>query len=108
MNAVKTAEMLRAYIWAAMEVMERHNDRADIVETGKEKIETLLAAEEVVKKQIPQPIEEWGEDDHDCLWWKFPIEEPPYCGNPLDSEWEGNKYGDYYTHFTRLTVPELN
>ncbi|MDF2609061.1 MAG: hypothetical protein K0R92_535 [Lachnospiraceae bacterium] len=52
MNAVETAEKLRSYIWATMEVMERHNNRPDIVETGKEKIESLLAAEEAVKKQI--------------------------------------------------------
>ena len=55
---------------------------------------------------VPQPIENWSEDDGNCLWYKFPIEEPPYCGTPLDSEWEENDYDDYYTHFTRLTIPQ--
>lgn len=49
----------------------------------------------------PRPIEEWHEDYGDCLFWKFPIEEPPYCGNPLDS----NFIDDYYTHFTMLIEP---
>ncbi|MCI1478102.1 MAG: hypothetical protein LKH93_06825 [Clostridium beijerinckii] len=48
----------------------------------------------------PKPIEEWHEDDGDCLWWKFPIEEAPYCGNPLDVN-----FPDYVTHFTRLVLP---
>ena len=62
----------------------------------------------LMEKQIPLPLEEWSEDYGDCLWWRFPIDEPPYCGNPLDSEWQEKKYGDYYTHFTRLIIPELN
>lgn len=47
-----------------------------------------------------RPIEEWNEDYGDCLWWVFPIEEPPYCGSPLD-----NNFPDYVTHFTRLMLP---
>lgn len=50
--------------------------------------------------KIPRSIEEWGEDYRDCLWWSFPIVEPPYCGTPLDSD-----FPDYVTHFTRLVVP---
>jgi len=45
-------------------------------------------------------LEDWYEEDADCLWWKFPIEEPPYCGNPLDCD-----FPDDVTHFTRLEVP---
>lgn len=48
----------------------------------------------------PRPIEEWGEDYGDCLWWFFPIQEPPYCGTPLDCD-----FPDYVTHFTRLILP---
>lgn len=44
---------------------------------------------------------EWHEDMGDCIWWRMPIEEPPHCGNPLDSEWTE----DYYTHFTMLVEP---
>ena len=48
-----------------------------------------------------KPIDEWYEDCGDVLWWKFPIEEPPYCGTPLDSDWKI----DYYTHWTPILIP---
>jgi hypothetical protein len=32
-----------------------------------------------------KPIEEWIEEEGDCLWWEFPIQEPPYVGSPLDT-----------------------
>ncbi|TJW46345.1 MAG: hypothetical protein E5X65_36590, partial [Mesorhizobium sp.] len=28
--------------------------------------------------------DEWSEDDGNVLWWRFPIEEAPYVGSPLD------------------------
>lgn len=31
-----------------------------------------------------KPIDEWHEDLGDVLWWKFPVDEPPYVGTPLD------------------------
>ncbi|MCY9593742.1 hypothetical protein PC41400_21670 [Paenibacillus chitinolyticus] len=49
----------------------------------------------------PRPIDEWHEDDGTVLWWSFPIEEPPYCGSPLDADWPG-----YHTHWTSLIVPD--
>lgn len=49
-----------------------------------------------------RPIEEWHEDQGPVLWWKFPIEEPPYCGTPLDTDWPG-----YHTHWSLLPIPTL-
>ncbi|WP_128739136.1 hypothetical protein [Desulfocucumis palustris] len=49
---------------------------------------------------VPRPLDEWDEDMGDCLWWTFPIEEPPYCGSPLDCD-----FPDHVTHFTRLLLP---
>ena len=46
-------------------------------------------------------IDEWDESDGFCLWWRFPVEEPPFVGSPLDSDWPG-----YHTHFTRIVVPD--
>ena len=70
--------------------------------------------------QIARPLSEWHEDIGDVLWWKFPIDEPPYVGSPLDlgipaevhmpngivarfnvSGWPG-----YHTHWTPLVFPE--
>ena len=44
-----------------------------------------------------RPLEEWGEEYGDVLWWTVPISEPPYCGNPLCSDWPG-----YHTHWSKL------
>lgn len=40
-----------------------------------------------------------SKDYGDCLWWRLPVEEPPYCGNPLDCN-----FPDDVTHFTRIIV----
>lgn len=50
----------------------------------------------------PIPYEEWHEDDGLVIWWRMPIEEPPYVGSPLCDDWTEN----YYTHFTRLIEPK--
>ena len=63
--------------------------------------EALKKLQEYEDANELKPIEEWHEDYGDCLFWKLPIDEPPYCGSPLSSDFiEG-----YYTHFTRLIMP---
>jgi len=49
----------------------------------------------------PKSIDEWNEGFGDVLWWKFPIEEPPYVGTPLDLSWP-----DYHTYWTPITIPD--
>ena len=49
-----------------------------------------------------RPLDEWGEEDGPVLWWKLPIEEPPWCGTPLDSDWPG-----YQTHWCHLPPMEV-
>lgn len=58
---------------------------------------------ELEEANEPQPLENWHEDLGDCLWWSFPIEEPPHVGSPLDEN-----FPDYVTHFTRIIFPKLN
>jgi hypothetical protein len=54
-----------------------------------------------IKQQFAvRPLDEWHEEMGDMLWWMFPIQEPPYCGNPLDSDWS-----DCYTHWTPFVIP---
>lgn len=50
--------------------------------------------------KIAQHINNWKEDDGNVLWWKFPVNEPPYVGTPLDDD-----FPDYVTHWTPLVVP---
>lgn len=53
-----------------------------------------------VDRVILRPLAAWDHADGAVLWWKLPIEEPPYCGTPGDSDWPG-----YHTHWTPLSVP---
>jgi hypothetical protein len=70
-----------------------------------------------------RPLSEWHEDDGPVLWWKFPIDEPPYVGTPLDKgapisvrlEFMGETkfsgivrpggWPGYHTHWTPLIIP---
>ena len=60
-----------------------------------------LISNGVTVQEGARPIEEWNEDFGDVLWWKFPIEEPPYVGSPLDEKWNG-----YHTHWTFIPIPQ--
>lgn len=60
-----------------------------------------LISHGVTVQECARPLEEWGEDYGDVLWWKFPIEEPPYVGSPLDEKWPA-----YHTHWTPIVVPQ--
>ena len=62
-------------------------------------------ADEYINYNTLAPIEQWCEDYGNCLFWRLPINEPPYCGTPLDVAWSENNLGEYYTHFTILTEP---
>lgn len=52
-------------------------------------------------KVIAHLAEKWHEDIGPVLWWDFPVEEPPYCGTPLDDD-----FPKYKTHFTELRIPD--
>lgn len=63
------------------------NDEISLAEPQAEKVEARLA-------------EHWNEDMGDVLWWDFPVEEPPYCGTPLDEH-----FPKYKTHFSTIDMP---
>lgn len=73
-------------------------------EIGANALADHLIANGVMVLQPARPLEEWDEDHGDVLWWRFPIEEPPYVGSPLDAAWPG-----YHTHWTPIPIPtEVN
>lgn len=41
----------------------------------------------VVRLHTPQPLSSWHEDIGNVLWWQYPICEPPFSGEPYDSDW---------------------
>lgn len=49
----------------------------------------------------PRPANEYHEDFGPVLWWKFPVNEPPYVGNDSDCDWPG-----YHTHWTPILMPD--
>jgi len=53
-----------------------------------------------VVSSVARPGEEYHEDMGNMLWWRFPIDEPPYAGMPGDCDWPG-----YHTHFTPIPMP---
>lgn len=62
---------------------------------------SVLTKLEEPQKVIAQLSEKWHEDIGPVLWWDFPVEEPPYCGTPLDDD-----FPKYKTHFTELHIPD--
>ena|SRR5690349_14383375 len=80
-------------------------------------------SDELQNQTAARPLSEWHEDDGPVLWWKFPIEEPPYVGTPNDCgistsvrlEIDGTPvhsharyvggWPGYHTHWTPIQTP---
>lgn len=58
------------------------------------------ARQEPLTEAQARPLDEWDESNSDVLWWRFPIDKPPYVGHPNCDDWPG-----YHTHWTPLIVP---
>lgn len=72
--------------------------------THREKSIDISLARQNAKPYItPSPLEDWHEDQGPCLWWKFPVEEEPYVGSPLDVD-----FPSYVTHYTPIFVPTIS
>lgn len=64
-------------------------------------LQPLIDRLETTEKQAEaRTVDEWHEDFGDVLWWTFPVNEPPYCGSPMDMDWP-----DYHTHWTPIVTP---
>jgi hypothetical protein len=86
----------------AARVVDYQNMRDDIKERFPKALEYLAPspAAPVPAEGKARPGEEYHEDMGDMLWWRFPIDEPPYAGSPLNTDWPG-----YHTHFTPIPIP---
>lgn len=49
-----------------------------------------------------RPLEEWHEETGPVLWWRFPVEEAPWCGTPNSDDCP-----HYHTHWTPLVIPAV-
>jgi hypothetical protein len=59
-------------------------------------------AERVAARSL-SALEDWHEDNGCVLWWRLPIDEPPYVGTPNCSDWPG-----YHTHWQEIDCPSYN
>ncbi len=64
-------------------------------------VDLLALSLAAVKDRTPRPLDDYHEDEGNVLWWRFPIDEPPYVGSPLCSDW----IESYYTHWVPLPIP---
>ena len=80
---------------------ERDGYKADYQRLLKKAEEMAKVNERLRDANKPMPAYEWHDDLGDVIWWRLPIEEPPYIGSPLCEDFTF----DYYTHFTRLVMP---
>jgi hypothetical protein len=62
-----------------------------------------------IRTALPvKPLADWNDEIGPVLWWRFPIQEPPWVGTPLDSDWPIEDDGDevpYYTHWMPIPLP---
>lgn len=77
-------------------------------EDAKQKSEAVLNwyyARAVPPTRLARPRDEYHKDMGAVLWWKFPIQEPPFCGTPSDDDWIQHEYEGYYTHWSPFETP---
>lgn len=78
------------------------NHAADVLGPSLRDLATRLRAIAAPRvTTVARPIDEWHEDRGDALWWRFPIDEPPYVGSPICDDWPG-----YHTHWTPIVCPD--
>lgn len=54
-----------------------------------------LAPDRPADSASARPLSEYHEDHGNVVWWKFPVNEPSWIGQPSDDSWPG-----YHTHWT--------
>ena len=54
---------------------------------------------------VAKTFEDWQEADGNVLWWKSPIDEPPYVGTPIDTDWPFSDYSSDSLWWTRIVIP---
>lgn len=71
---------------------------------GDTREEAVEAWNALPRRPVLRPFADWHEDHGCCLWWRQPIEEPPWAGSPLDSDWPWDE--DDEPKMVWITCPE--
>lgn len=96
--AIAERASLMRVVWGAAVMLDPNNR---CVDPDADTIEHHPAAKVGLAAKHARPLAEWHEEDGPALWWKFPINEAPWCGTPLCDDWP-----HYHTHWTPLVVPD--
>lgn len=108
MNKQEVIKYLEKKREAALENIEYYHENEKYEKMNRARVDSYTLAIQLVE-QIEKPqaekvearlAEHWHEDIGDVLWWNFPVEEPPYCGTPLDEH-----FPKYKTHFSVIDMP---
>lgn len=75
----------------------------NVVDPDSDVLEVHPIAKEGFAAKVARPLSEYHEDMGPVLWWKFPVDEPPYFGTPAD---DGFQVG--LTCWTPLIVPDAH
>jgi hypothetical protein len=92
----RSASLFRV-VWGAAVMLDPANK---LVDPDADTIEHHPATVAGLDAQRARPLADWHEDIGAVLWWRFPVDEPPYCGHQNCDTWPG-----YHTHWTPLLVP---
>ena len=92
----RSASLSRVVFGAAVMLDPRNR----CVDPNADTIEHHPDAEAGLDAKQARPLADWNEEVGVTLWWRFPVEEPPYCGSPVCDDWPG-----YHTHWTPILVP---
>jgi len=92
----RSASLSRVVFGAAVMLDPRNR----CVDQNADTIEHHPDAEAGLDAKQARPLADWNEDVGVTLWWRFPVDEPPYCGSPTYDDWPG-----YHTHWTPILVP---
>ena len=90
------ASLLRV-VWGAAVMLDPRNQCVDPDADTIEHHPDIKAGQAA---KVARPLAEWHEDMGPALWWQFPVNEPPFCGQPTDSDWPR-----YHAHWTPLVIP---
>lgn len=85
-------------VWGAAVMLDPRNR---CVDPDADVIEHHPDAKAGMAARQARPLAEWHEDTGPVLWWTFPVQEPPWSGQPTDDDWP-----HYHTHWTPLVIPE--
>ena len=110
MNKQEVIKSLEKKRETALDNLEYYRDKENekYEKMNRARVDSYMLAIQLVE-QMDEPqaekvearlAEHWHEDIGPVLWWNFPVEEPPYCGTPLDE-----RFPKYKTHFTTIDMP---